>query len=215
MRFCVALSEPCALSENWIPFSERQEVNVPIDWLGARKFWIVAQFRDGNGEIIPALFESNPPQDLAQVFVTLSSALDTRTPLAAQPPPIQTMVAATQVAFPVSGSVEIAEGREIIGATIGQAIQIGVKFAATSPFAPVTEMRVKSGDLGGVIRKTLCLTDEEMRDLEWEPFVAEKSYPFTATVNNFFSFDVAVQFRDAQGHRSPIVCDDIAVEGNP
>ena len=57
-----------------------------------------------------------------------------------------------------------------------------------------------------------CLKD--MSSVAWEPFAPAKT--FTVTIGlNFIGFYVSAQFRDANGNLSPIVCDDISVEGMP
>jgi hypothetical protein len=108
---------------------------------------------------------------------------------------------------PVQGSVEIENGFCCAGGYVGQTITLTVEYTATSPFAPVTEMRT-------YFRSGGCLSEPEMSELEWEPLVLERDYPVLVAIN-WVPFYASVQYRDALGYISPIYCDDIAVEGHP
>ncbi len=108
---------------------------------------------------------------------------------------------------PVQGSVEIENGICCAGGYVGQTITLTVEYTATSPFAPVTEMRTH-------FRSGGCLREPEMSELEWEPFVPERDYPVLVYIN-WIGHYASVQYRDALGYISPIYCDDIAVEGHP
>jgi len=79
-------------------------------------------------------------------------------------------------------------------------------FTASSPSGPVTEMRAATRYGGG------CLKD--MSSVAWQPFAPTKTFTLTIGLN-FIGFYVSAQFRDANGNLSPIVCDDISVEGMP
>ncbi|MDY6874835.1 MAG: hypothetical protein SWK90_01330 [Chloroflexota bacterium] len=205
MQMCVSLDEPCQLTGKWLPFSSNQEFTVDVDWIGPRSFWVVAQFRDADGRVIPSVGESRQePEDHIQDEVEIIGTLDEATPITAQPPAVQTAVATTREAFPVRGSVEIEDGICCVGGTEGDVIDVGVTFEASSPFAEVTEMRVS----------TRCRTEGEMADLPWEPFVSEQSYSVHVLIN-WTGFYISVQYRDAQGNLSPVYCDDISVEGHP
>jgi hypothetical protein len=109
------------------------------------------------------------------------------------------------VAFPIQGSILIEAGMCCIGGPVGEPIDITVSFDATSPFAAVTHMRTADQ----------CLTAEDMAMIAWEPFADTKVFQFTPPVFNWFSFNVSVQFKDADGNLSPVYCDDIGVEGMP
>lgn len=122
----------------------------------------------------------------------------------AQPASLQTAVAATHVAYPLKGSVRIQAGR-MIGGIERKPMDIPVEFQATSPFAPVTEMRVANE----------CVEKDQMDSLAWGPYAPRKIFSYTPPGFNFFWFKVAVQFRDAKGNLSPIYCDAITVEGMP
>jgi hypothetical protein len=106
---------------------------------------------------------------------------------------------------PVTGSLVLAQGAEVVGGPVGQRIHIAAELAASSPLGPVTEMRLEAaagchglpGDLAG----------------PWEPFEAHRDFAYTIQVPNFVGFYARAQFRDAGGHLSPVVCDDVAVEG--
>ena len=113
------------------------------------------------------------------------------------------------VAFrPVQGSVVIEDGICCAGGYAGQTITLTVEYTATSPFAQVTEMRT------GNFRSAGCLSEPEMNQVEWEPFVLEREYPIRVAIN-WVGYYASVQYRDALGYISPIYCDDIAVEGAP
>ncbi len=205
MQVCVSLDEPCQLAGEWLPFSSDQEFTVDVDWVGPRVFWVVAQFRDAAGGVIPSVGGGyQGPEDRVQDAVEIIGTLDEATPISAQPPAIQTVVATTREAFPVRGSVEIEDGSCCVGGTEGDVIDVGVTFEASSPFAEVTEMRVS----------TDCRTEDEMADLPWEPLASERSYSVRVLIN-WTGFYIGVQYRDAQGNLSPVYCDDISVEGHP
>jgi hypothetical protein len=205
MQVCVSLDDPCELTGEWAPFASDQTFTVDVDWVGPRSFWLVAQFRDVSGTLIPSVGDSyRGPEERVQDSIELVGVLDEATPLTAQPPVVQTAVVATREAFPVRGSVEIEGGGCCVGGTEGDTIDVSVTFEASSPFAEVTEMRVSES----------CPTEEKMADTPWEPFVAERTYPVKVFIN-WTGFYIGVQYRDAQGNLSPVYCDDISVEGHP
>jgi hypothetical protein len=109
---------------------------------------------------------------------------------------------ATQPAYPVTGWIEIEEGRCCVGGYAGQQIDIHVAFGATSPAGQVTEMRLLPG----------CR--EEAQAAPWEPWAGERTFPFSPPIN-WVGYSLGVQYRDAQGNLSPIYCDEISVEGMP
>jgi len=108
---------------------------------------------------------------------------------------------------PVQGSVEIEGGICCAGGYAGQTITLTVEYTATSPFAQVTEMRTD-------FRWGRCLSESEINQVEWEPFILEREYPVLVVIN-WVGHYATVQYRDALGYISPIYCDDIAVEGFP
>jgi hypothetical protein len=112
----------------------------------------------------------------------------------------------TKVAFPLTGSVEIEEGRCCIGGLAGDTIQARVEFSAMSPFGKVNSMRVRAAGQ--------CFTETEMEVASWEPFVPSKTYS-VAVALNWIGFYISVQFQDEYGNVSPVYCDDISVEGSP
>jgi hypothetical protein len=113
-------------------------------------------------------------------------------------------VASTQP--PVQGAVLIEDGKCCIGGIAGQPLPIRVAFEASSPSGPVTQMRVRVGG-----RR---FTEGELAESDWEAFQATKTYNFTPPIN-WVGFYVSVQFRDASDRLSPVVYDDISVEGMP
>jgi hypothetical protein len=84
---------------------------------------------------------------------------------------------------------------------------LNVHFAAQSPFGRVIEMRVKTG--GNI------LDASEMEAVPWEPFVDDKVYEYEIFAANWIGWWVNVQFRDAEGNLSPVIQDDISIEGYP
>jgi len=210
MQVCSGLDKPCELSGKWIPFAREQEMKIEADWIGAREYWVSAQFRDASGAMVSAFNGSSYelPKNAAQTSARLVATIDEHTPVAALPAKIQTLAAATRSAFPVTGFVKIENGREMMGGKAGTTLQVKVQFGATSPSGDVKEMRVR--DFGS----RRCANETEMNAAGWEPFIAEKIYKVGVALN-FTSFDVSAQYRDAKGNLSPIYCADIAVEGSP
>ncbi len=107
---------------------------------------------------------------------------------------------------PVSGYVQIEEGRCCVGGPAGSTVEVRVSFWATSPFADVTDMRTRTG--------ALSYNEIELADAPWEPYVQGRIFPVTVAIN-WTGFYVSVQFRDALGNLSPVYTDDISVEGMP
>lgn len=103
----------------------------------------------------------------------------------------------------VTGEVLIEDGQSAMGGTAGNTIQASVTFTATSPAAPVIEMRVSLG----------C-NEESLVAAAWEPFASQKTYP-VGVILNWRGWGISVQYRDAKGNVSPMYCDDINVEGMP
>jgi hypothetical protein len=108
--------------------------------------------------------------------------------------------------LPVLGGVELEEGRCCAGGVAGETITVTADFTATSPLADVTEMRLHTGSIAADMMR--------MNNIPWEPFVEEQALSVQVALN-WTSFLVTVQYRDAEGHVSPLYTDDIAIEGEP
>ena len=106
----------------------------------------------------------------------------------------------------IYGSVIIEEGREAMGGVVGDIIQVGVTFRASSYDSPVREMRVRVGGMP--------FNEREMAEAAWEPFVGYRQFPFEVALN-WVGFYVSVQYRDVRGNVSPVYFDDISIEGMP
>lgn len=218
MQVCVSFETSCQLSGNWIPFelspdagvfgeASIQKFSIKVDWVGPRTLWLVTQFRDNNENPVFSVGEPyQTPQAISQISLEITGVWDEATPIGVQPPTVQTAIAATKVAYPLTGSVEIEEGRCCIGGTAGDVIQARVDFSATSPFGEVKDMRAQTAGL--------CFTDNEMLDANWEPITSSKTYPVYVALN-WVGFYVSVQYRDEHGNLSPVYCDEIGVEGHP
>jgi hypothetical protein len=221
MQVCFSLDAPCRLSGSWVPFtlsptsaylsgSARQSHSFLVDWIGPRILYAVAQFRDGQGQSIPSFattFSSDQPVAISQISIQIDGSWNEATPAADQPAPVQTALAATKIAFPVSGSVVLAGGASATGGVAGQAIQIQAAFTATSPEGVVTRMRVKQSG-------TCQIGQIRMDEVIWEPFNSTKTYTVPVAIN-WVGFYVAAQYHDEKGNLSPVYCDDISVEGMP
>ncbi|MCJ7708300.1 MAG: hypothetical protein MUO38_11870 [Anaerolineales bacterium] len=107
----------------------------------------------------------------------------------------------------VEGSVVIEGGTCCVGGTAGDTVDIHIAYQASSPYAEVTETRVRAGGGGP-------FTEVDLAGEPWVPFVASQMYPFGAAIN-WVGFYVAVQYRDALGNLSLVYTDDISVEGSP
>ncbi len=204
MRYCTGQGRSCTLPDRWIPFANEQRVTVPVDWFGTRDYGVTAQFRDASGKTVPAGLN---PGDSASNWIPVTAAVDDRTPVAAQPPAIQTVIAQARAAFPILGSIKVGT-QSMMGGKAGTSVDIPVHFEATSPAGAVTEMRVKRDMMGR------CLTPEEMGDARWEPFAADKVYQASIALN-FSAFKLHVQYRDAKGNLSQVYCGEVTLEGSP
>lgn len=204
MRYCTGQGRTCTLPERWTPFVNEQRITVPVDWFGTRDYGVTAQFRDASGKTIPAGLGLG---ETASNWVPVTGAVDDRTPIAAQPPAIQTIIAQARAAFPVIGSVKVGN-QSMMGGKAGTTVDIPVHFEATSPSGAVVEMRVKRYAMGR------CLTPEEMVDTTWESFAADKVYQATIALN-FSTFKLHVQYRDAKGNLSQVYCGEVTLEGSP
>jgi hypothetical protein len=208
MEVCFGLDQPCALNDrDWKPLQAETIVPYPVDWLGPRPVYAGVQVRDGNKQMVPVFLDSDYsalPQVVARLM--LSGVINQQTPAAGQPAPVQTALAATQAAYPISGSVLIEDGACCKGGTAGATIDLRVAFSASSSTGGVTEMRVST--------EARCLKDASALQAGWEPFAAVKTYPVQLAIN-WVGWFVNVQYRDAQGNLSPVYCDDISLEGGP
>lgn len=205
MRYCTGVGQTCALPNEWKPFMEEIRVQVAVNWIGLHDYGVTAQFRDVRGNLVPAginLAES------ANNWMPITGVIDDKTPIASQPPTIQTIIAQARATFPVSGKIQVGE-QSVTGGKAGSSLTVKVKFEATSPLAEIKEMRVKQSSMGR------CLTPEEMNDAKWEPFVAERMFPVTNIPINWSSFKLHVQYRDVKGNVSPVYCGEVAIEGMP
>jgi hypothetical protein len=107
----------------------------------------------------------------------------------------------------VEGTVVIEGGTCCVGGTAGDTVDIHIAYQASSPYAEVTEMRVRAGSGGP-------FTEVDLAEEAWVPFMTSQTVPFGAAIN-WVGFYVAVQYRDALGNLSPVYTDDISVEGMP
>ena len=207
LRACFSASAPCTPEGDWQPYTPSLEYSVWVDWSGPRDVHAAVEFRDNHGS---AILAGNPStaqvEERYAVFLTIISRANPQTPVETLSPAIQTAQAATQLAFPVTGSVLIEDGRCCAGGKAGDEIKLRVSFEATSPTGMVTEMRVQTA--GG------CQKDQPMLEADWEPFVFSKTYAATLALN-WVGFYVNVQYRDSGGQLSPVYCDDISLEGSP
>lgn len=124
----------------------------------------------------------------------------TRVPNTASPTPVVAPSTA------VTGTIEIEGGRCCAGGIAGETIPVEVSFSASSAAAEVTEMRVRAGGI--------AFDEGAMALAEWEPYVETKTYSVTVALN-WVGWYVSAQYRDAAGNVSPVVHDDISMEGAP
>jgi len=73
------------------------------------------------------------------------------------------------------GSVAIEDGRCCKGGLAGQQISIQVTFLATSPFAQVTQMRVRAG--------LRAFDKADLSEVEWEAFSSTKTFEYVPPIN--------------------------------
>jgi len=206
MRFCISVEpQPCELGE-WHPYQALNSQEIFVDWLGPRQFHLQAEFSDAAGQILPSVrayyYDAQPQTSLT---LTLRAGIEPGTPQAHLPAPVQTAAAATQTAFPVTGSVQIEDGRCCAGGTAGATIQLHVNFQAASSAGEVSEMKIQVGQ---------CAPDPDQHLGIWEPYQAQRIYETTLAIN-WVGWWIGVQYRDSKGNLSPIYCDDISLEGSP
>lgn len=205
MRACFQFDSTCAPSGPWLPFQTKLAQAFPVEWIGTRELYYQLEFRDQAGVPLPGIDSLESPQPASRPRFVLNSAWDTRTPLPAQPSFVQTAISATRVAFPVTGTLVLENGGRMAAGKINTTINITVDFSAASPHGEVTDMRLAHQ----------CPADREIETARWEPFVAQKIFPYKITVQNFVGWYLAVQYRDSAGNLSPVYCSDISVEGMP
>ena len=206
MRFCLSIeTQTCELGE-WQPFQPQHAQEIQVDWLGPRQFHLEVEFADAVGQPIPGVrsyyYDAQPQTNLT---LTVSASLDPGKPLAQLPAPVQTAAAATQSANPVTGSVQIEEGRCCAGGKSGSTIPLQVAFQAASRAGEATEMKVQVG---------LCAGAPAELAGSWQPFQAQRTFETTLAIN-WAGWSVSVQYRDSAGNLSPVYCDDISLEGDP
>jgi len=144
------------------------------------------------GEVVPGAATPQAPQ---QYFIYL--------------PVMGNTLAEPKVTQIISGSVWLNGGICCVGGTVGSTATIVAVFEATSPFTTVTGLRLITHSSNP---QGQCVAEANLG--EWQPY--HSSQVFTTTIaSGWTSFAVHVQFRDALGNPSPVVCDEIAVEGMP
>jgi hypothetical protein len=164
--------------------------------------WTVKIAPDESGSTLEALVEALDAQSTQiRRQEELLLYLATRVPAASVPPRVS-----LEPTPAVHGFVLIEDGACCIGAPAGSTLEIRVAFSATSPFAELTEMRVRVG-VGP-------FDAAEMSEVPWEPYVTGRMVPVAVAIN-WTGFYVTAQFRDALGNISPVYQDDISVEGFP
>lgn len=208
METCFALDGPCALGgRDWRPFSAEVIQEYPVDWLGTRPVYAAAQVRLAGGGSVPVFTRADyVPGPQAVVSYGVTGVANLKTPIGQQPAPVQTALAATRIAFSVTGSVLIEGSACCKGGVAGTSIPINVAFSASSPAGKVTQMRV-SNSMG-------CQKDAQALDAPWEAFAPSKAYTAQLSIN-WVGWYISVQYRDDQGNLSPVYCDDISLEGSP
>ncbi len=109
--------------------------------------------------------------------------------------------------YPVSGSVVIEDDRCCAGAAAGETLELKARFEASSPFGEVTHMRVHSGSGSQRVNQVPA-------SVPWEPFTEARTFTVEVALN-WTGFFVTAQFRDELGNLSPLISDDISIEGMP
>jgi len=168
-------------------------------WTQVNRYPYVAAYLQSDSQAyalylqIPGVSLTEPPAERPDLWITPQ----------ATPSVTDTPESATTVVTGVTGGVLIEDGQSAMGGTAGDTIQASVTFTATSPAAPVIEMRVSLG----------C-NEESLVAAAWETFASQKTYP-VRVILNWVGWGISVQYRDANGNVSPMYCDDINVEGMP
>lgn len=86
-------------------------------------------------------------------------------------------------------------------------LDLSLSFLASSPDAPVTQMRVRTDGI--------CFQDADMKGEAWQPYQPSMLIAYKVATINWVGLWVSVQYRDALGNVSPVACDDISIEGMP
>ena len=105
------------------------------------------------------------------------------------------------------GSVVLQGGICCVGGVVGTNVNLRKDFFAPSSFGPVIEMHRKEG--------MQCFSEVEMANAPWEPYTPSVTELYMITTINWVGHFISVQYRDNLGNLSPVVCDDISVEGMP
>jgi hypothetical protein len=119
----------------------------------------------------------------------------------------ETWAVETRAIRATDGAVLLQDGLCCIGGVVGTIINLRKDFTPPSSFGPVIEMRRKEG--------MFCYSEMDMADAPWEPFVPWVTEAYRITAINWIGHYISVQYRDHLGNLSPVVCDDISVEGMP
>jgi len=91
-------------------------------------------------------------------------------------------------------------------AIAGEKVELRVDFHSSSPFANISDMRLRSGNRS--------FSEAELSEEPWMAFELSKTFSGEFPVN-WSGFFITVQYRDAQGNLSPVYYDDISIEGFP
>lgn len=134
---------------------------------------------------------------------TLISYLATRPPMLVTPP---SPGAEPTPYRPVRGVVEFEDGRCCIGGRAGSQVTATLRFEAESPTGQVAQMRFRVAPAR--------FQEADFTEEEWQPYVPEVSVQIPVALN-WTGFYASVQFRDQADNLSPVVYDDISVEGSP
>lgn len=106
-----------------------------------------------------------------------------------------------------TGAVQIHGGACCAGGSVGDELDLRLTFAAYSPSAPVTAMRLRTNGV--------CFPEADLNRAVWQPFQTEMNLRYRISAINWVGLWVSVQYRDAKGNLSPVACDDISIEGMP
>ncbi len=206
MRTCFSADNPCSPSDGWVSFKPQMTFELPVDWLGEKTFYASAEFQTTSGVVIPAgaLYEDKVEQ-VYSPSISVTSLINDTAGAGQLPAAVLTQQAATQTAFPVTGSVLIENGNCCAGGTEGTQIPLKVQLQASSPAGKVTRMRTVVG---------ACQRGAASLDAPWQPFLPFKTYTVTLMLN-WSSFQLNVQYGDEKGNLSPVYCAEISLEGMP
>lgn len=108
---------------------------------------------------------------------------------------------------PVTGSVVFEDGSCCAGGIVGDTIELHIQFEAMSPIAEVTQMRYMTG--------SSIADEQDILSLEWQNYQSEVVIDYQVNAVNWLGHWVTVQYMDADGNVSPLISDDISIEGMP